>query len=317
MTGVRFPRRLVLDGGMATELERRGYSVSGPLWSGHVLHDRPEAVAAVHRDYVEAGADVISTATYQVTPQGLAAIGVDSETAAGLLRLGVHLAHDARRAAQNAGRATPLYVAASIGPYGAYRHDGSEYRGNYGLSVDELVAFHRPRFSILADDSLASQVDLLALETIPCVEEADALLALLHDYPGRQAWMAFQCRDGRHLADGTSVAEAIRHIGDHPAIVAVGVNCVPPEFVLPLIDQIAPLTHVPIVVYPNSGERWNMTARQWEGEGDPAAFGRQAAAWLAAGATWIGGCCRTGPAHIKVVRDALASSAGNVRQSID
>jgi homocysteine S-methyltransferase len=269
----------ILDGGLATELEARGHDLSGSLWSARLLRDAPDAILAVHRAYVEAGADCVITASYQATLERLQA---DE------LRLSVELARAAK----------PRIVAASVGPYGAARADGSEYTGVYGLDEEELLGWHAPRFEILD----RSGADVLACETIPSLAEARALAQLLDRTPG---WFSFSCRDGERIADGTPIADCARHLDAFDGVAAIGVNCTPPRFVESLVTRIRSITEKAIVVYPNSGERWDAAGRRWTGSRDPGELAEMAVRWRDAGATMIGGCCRTGPAHIRALRARL------------
>jgi homocysteine S-methyltransferase len=215
------------------------------------------------------------------------------------MRLSVQLAVEARdgfwaNPANRLGRPRPL-VAASVGPYGAMLHDGSEYRGDYGLSVAELIAFHRPRLAVLA----AAGADLLACETIPCQAEAEALLALLDELPDSFAWFSFTARDEAHSSHGEPIAQCAALLAAHPRVAAVGINCTAPGLISALVRAIAGACAKPIVVYPNSGERYDAATGGWSGEADCEAFGAAARSWHAAGARLIGGCCRTGPEHIR------------------
>jgi homocysteine S-methyltransferase len=297
--------RVILDGALATELEWRGHDLNDSLWSAKVLLEAPHAIRDVHAGYFAAGADVAITATYQATFDGFAARGIGHDDGAALMHLAVQLAIEARDAfwadpANREGRARPL-VAASIGPYGAFLADGSEYRGNYGLSVDELMTFHRPRMTVLA----SSGADLLACETIPCRSESEALSALLREIPGTSAWISFSCRDGIHVNEGQRLDDCIRAIDDNEAVVAVGINCTDPQYVDSLLATARRATNKPIVLYPNSGERYDPANHSWSGSRDPFAFAQPVARWHAAGAVGIGGCCRTGPEEISRIRDAL------------
>lgn len=295
---------IILDGAMATELERRGANINDPLWSARVLLEQPALIEAVHFDYFAAGADIAITASYQASFEGFAARGLDRTQAAELMLRSVHLADAARTrfldSAAADGRARPL-VAASIGPYGAYLHDGSEYRGDYALSVAELVAWHRPRFELLA----ASSADLLACETIPCLAEGEALAQLIDEY-AMPAWLSFACRDEMTLNHGEPILQAAGLAAATRNVVAVGVNCTAPRFVTPLLAEAARATSKPLLCYPNSGEAWDADATCWV-EGSAATdFGAAARQWYAAGARIIGGCCRTGPADIAALRAALS-----------
>lgn len=303
---------LIVDGAMATELERRGCDLRDPLWSAKVLLEAPELIVQVHGDYFAAGADVAITASYQATFEGFARRGISHDDAAALMTRSVRLAAEARDdfwadRAVRAGRPRPL-VAASIGPYGAFLHDGSEYRGDYGLSEAALMDFHRPRMAVLA----AAGADLLACETIPCLVEAQALARLLPEFPGTWAWFSFSARDGAHISHGESIAACAALLDAHPQVAAVGVNCTAPAHITSLITALGGATTKPIVVYPNSGEVYRAADGTWQGDGACATFGAQAQTWRAAGARLLGGCCRTTPAHIRALatwaRMAVATS---------
>ncbi len=170
---------LVSDGCLATELEARGHDLSDDLWSAQLLLDAPDEIVAVHTAFFRAGAAVATTATYQASFDGLASRGIDRPTAQTLMRRGVELARTARDAVGHG------WVAASIGPYGAALANGEEYEGRYGLTVAQLRDWHRPRLEVIAD----AAPDLLAVETIPDVDEAEALVDLLR-YVGLPAWVS-------------------------------------------------------------------------------------------------------------------------------
>lgn len=293
----RYPL-LILDGALATELERRGCDLRDPLWSAKVLLENPERIAQVHQDYFRAGADCAITASYQATIQGFMQRGLTPEAARETLQSAVRLAVAARDAfwqdeAHRAGRPKPL-VAASVGPYGAYLADGSEYRGDYPLSETELMDFHRPRLAALLD----AGPDLLACETLPCFAEAKALARLLGEFPDASAWMTFSARDDAHISHGERIADCAAGLDAFPQIVAIGVNCTAPQHLPGLIAALRSATAKPIVVYPNSGETYDATCGAWHGPATIDAFAQEARRWFDAGARLIGGCCRTTPTHI-------------------
>jgi homocysteine S-methyltransferase len=297
---------IVLDGALATELERRGADLADPLWSARCLLERPELIRAVHLDYFAAGADVATTASYQASFEAFAARGIAAERAAALMRDSVALAMRARDEfwadpSNRPGRSRPL-VAASIGPYGAVLAGGSEYRGRYRLSDAALADFHRARFAVLA----GSAADLLACETMPCLREALVLARALEEFPGRYAWISFACRDGRHNCEGEDIGDCVGRLDEFPQIAAVGINCTAPQFVAPLLDRMRARTGKPLLAYPNSGETYDPCAKKWVGAAAPASLGAQARDWYAHGARLIGGCCRTTPADIRAVAAALA-----------
>lgn len=301
---------LILDGGLATELEARGCDLSDELWSARLLLDDPDLIRQVHYDYLAAGADCIISASYQATIPGLMRRGLREAEAAALLTRSVELAQQARddfwaEPANRAGRLRPL-VAASVGPYGAALADGSEYRGDYDLSEDELAAWHRPRWRVLAQ----SGADLLACETIPSYREALALRRLIEETPQTPVWVSFSARDGDHISDGTPLTVCVAVVEGVEQVVAVGVNCTAPRYIPSLIEAARAATTKPLVVYPNSGERYDATGRGWVGESDPAEFGTYSREWRKLGAALIGGCCRTKPAHIRQIRDRFRGSRG-------
>jgi len=296
---------LVVDGGLASELEHGGFDLRDGMWSARLLLEAPDAIVDVHRCYLEAGADCIISASYQATIEGFMARGAKEDVAEAAIRKAVQLAVEAREAfwakvANRRERLRPL-VAASVGPYGAYLANGSEFTGEYDLDEDGLVEFHRRRWEILC----SSGADLLACETIPSAEEARALASLLTDTPGIYAWFSFSCRDGEHISDGTPIADCVRELASTPRVVAVGINCTAPPHISSLVENIRNVTDTPIVVYPNSGELWDSEHKRWTGPADPTAFAAAGRGWCDAGAQLLGGCCRTRPKDIRRLRETL------------
>jgi homocysteine S-methyltransferase len=294
---------MILDGALATELERRGCDLRDPLWSAKVLIEAPQLIKQVHLDYFAAGADCAITASYQATFQGFAQRGLSEDESANLMRLAVRLAVEARDEfwadpANRVGRPKPL-VAASIGSYGAYLADGSEYSGDYGLSEGELCDFHRPRLAVLA----SCGADLLACETIPCLVEAQALTRLVGEIDGCSAWVSFSARDSVHTCHGERLAECVRWLDGYDQVAAVGVNCTAPRYIADLVSAIRGATTKPILVYPNSGETYSAGDNSWSGADEGRPFAEQARDWYVQGARIIGGCCRTTPAQIRAITD--------------
>ena len=292
---------VMLDGALATELERHGADLKHELWSAKTLIEAPEMIRQVSQDYLVAGADIISTATYQASIEGFAKVGIGKARASNLMQLSVDLAVLAREAfwssyENHLGRLRPL-VAASIGPYGACLADGSEYHGNYGLDKKALIEFHRPRMAELAH----SDADLLAFETIPSKLEAEALIELLAEFPQRKAWLSFSCKDEQHVCHGEHFADCVALAETSNQIIAIGINCTPPQYVVPLLES-AQHRSKPLMVYPNSGEEWVADENRWSGT---ACEAQAATAWYDAGARVIGGCCRTKPEDIARMRAEL------------
>ena len=300
---------LILDGGLATELEADGFDLNHPLWSAKVLIETPEAVRAVHARFLAAGADCVISATYQASFPGLARYGLSDKESERLFRLAVELAAEERNRfwrepANREGRRRPL-VAASVGPYGAFLADGSEYTGDYRADDAALAAFHWRRLELLA----RSGADLLAVETIPSAREGRVLRRLLDrlDDPP-PAWVSFTCRDGGHLSDGTPVEEAAADLADCARVRWVGVNCTPPKHLGALIPKFRAATGKPAVAYPNGDGRWDPVRKVWEMPAETADLPELALEWRRLGADLIGGCCRTRPADIREIRAALTGS---------
>ncbi|WP_058910677.1 homocysteine S-methyltransferase [Entomohabitans teleogrylli] len=287
---------VLLDGAMATELEARGCNLADSLWSARVLLEDPQLVYQVHLDYFRAGARCAITASYQATPAGFAARGLDEAQSRALIARSVELARQARETYQQENPdAGALLVAGSVGPYGAFLADGSEYRGDYQRSREEFQAFHRPRIEALT----GAGVDLLACETLPSFSEITALAELLESCPQTAAWFSVTLRDSQHLSDGTPLADVAREIARHPQIVALGINCIALEKTTAALEYLHGLTTLPLVVYPNSGEHYDAQSKTWHHHGERCAtLESYLPAWLNAGARLIGGCCRTTPGDI-------------------
>lgn len=299
---------VVLDGGLATELEARGFDLADRLWSARILVEDPGAIEAVHRAYFAAGATVATTASYQATVQGFAAAGLDREAALAAIRRSVTLARaamDAHVDATPGVDAQDLRVAGSVGPYGAMLADGSEYRGDYDPGEATLRDVHAPRMDAL----LEAGADLLAMETIPTLREAEILVRLVEER-GATAWLSFQCRDGASTAAGEPIETAVAVADGAPGISAVGVNCTAPRHVASLLARASAATALPLIAYPNGGDTWDAAARRWLATDAAGAFDPSVVAgWTSAGAAWLGGCCGTGPADIAALRAAIRDVA--------
>lgn len=315
----------VIDGGFATELERHGADLDDPLWSAKCLINSSHLVRRVHLDYLDAGANIILTASYQATIQGFEAKGFSREEGEAMLRRSVELAREAREIYQDRCtkdssdflrderyRTRPILIAASVGSYGAYLADGSEYRGDYGdaITVQTLKDFHRERVKILVD----AGADLIAFETIPNKLEAKAYAELVEE-EGIEipAWFSFSCKDESNVVSGDSIIECASIADSCKQVAAVGVNCTAPRFIHGLISSITKATSKPVLVYPNSGETYIAETNQWvkssgEAEED---FVPYIGKWCDAGASLFGGCCRTTPNTIRGITAAICGKLKN------
>jgi homocysteine S-methyltransferase len=296
---------LILDGGLATQLEAQGCDLGNALWSASLLIENPQAIVDANRAFLDAGAECIASASYQASRAGFAQRGLSADEADALILRSVELAMRSRDefVAATAPDFVPL-VAASIGPYGAVLHDGSEYRGDYNKPVAELRRFHEARLQLFDN----SGADVLAFETVPSLPEAEAIADLLSDCT-TPAWVSFSCKDDKHISDGSPVETAVALFRDHPVVAATGINCTPPQFAPALIDKVCNAApDKAVIAYPNSGEIYDAERNAWSGTVTPLDYAAAARDWQAAGAKIIGGCCRTGPAHIAAMRAALLSS---------
>ena len=285
---------VILDGGLSNALVARGHDLSDDLWTASLLRDSPGEIAAVHRAYFDAGAEVATTASYQASVPGFVRAGLSVAEAEALLRRSVTVAREVRDAVADGRR---LLVAASVGPYGAVLADGSEYRGRYGLSPAGLRDFHRPRLEVLA----SAGPDLLAVETVPDADEAEVLAGLL-DEIGLPAWVSYSV-DGPRTRAGQPLADAFAVLSSCAVLVGAGVNCCAPDDVLPALEVAREVTGLPGVAYPNSGQGWDSGTHTWSGDTsydvglDPG--------WVAAGAAYVGGCCQVGPDDIAALARVL------------
>lgn len=296
-------RPILIDGGLATQLEALGCDIGNALWSASLLQTNPEAIVQAIRAYLDVGAECVATATYQASREGFATLGLSGDEANELMSLSVDLAVRARDEFLAANPDTDYvpFIAASAGPYGAMLHDGSEYQGKYGVSAATLREFHEARLNLFDE----SEADILALETIPSRLEAEVLAELLSDCD-TPAWISFSCGDDTHISDGTPITEVVAPFNDHPTVIAVGVNCTPPQFVPELVRKVrAAAPAKSVIAYPNSGEVYDAESGSWSGTVTPGDCATAALAWIEAGASIVGGCCRMGPEHIRAIRDVI------------
>ena len=300
---IKYP--LLIDGGLSNVLEEQGCDLKHKLWYSKLLETNPEAIVQAHYDYLKSGAQCITTSTYQASFPGFKAIGHNRDRAEALIIKSVQLAEIAIERAMTSGLVDikPL-IAASVGPYGAYLADGSEYIGNYGVSEKTLREFHLDRIRLLD----RSNADFLACETIPSFQEAKVLSDIIN-HVDKPVWISFSCRDEQHLNDGSKIKKCVSIFKNHPKVFAVGVNCTDPKYISGIIRCIkANAGDKKIIVYPNSGEAYNAKSKTWLGLSEPKLFVEMTKEWLKFGADIIGGCCRIGPEHIRKMSKVLQKS---------
>ena len=292
---------ILIDGSMSLGLEEQGLDLNDKLWTAKALVNEPDKIEKVHQNYYDAGANIAITSSYQATVAGFERLGHTPEEGRALIKRTVQLA----KQAQAKSRGTQAkWVAASIGPYGAYLADGSEYRGNYGLLQTELVDFHRERLELL----LEAGADLLAIETIPDLTEIQAVIELLAQYPKAAAWLTVTLKDAHHLCDGTDLCVFQLLAESSEQIIAYGVNCVQPDLVLPALEYLKEIATKPLVAYPNSGAIYDPTTKVWtHNHAVDEVFSNEALKWHGLGCKWIGGCCCTSAKEISLLKETFAA----------
>ena len=292
---------VVLDGAMSTPLERLGADTNNDLWTAKALIDNEELVYEVHKMYFEAGADLIITDTYQANIQAFEKVGYSEKEARNLIKKAVKIAQKARDDYENR-TGKHNYIAGTIGPYGAYLANGSEYRGDYELSTKEYQQFHLPRIEELVN----AGVDILAIETQPKLDEVLAILELLKEkYPQQKVYVSYTLSDDDTISDGTPLPRAIHALEDYSQVIAVGINCVKLELVEPALKNMKEITDKHLIVYPNSSAVYDPKSKTWSQPKTSATFEELIPNWYEAGARIIGGCCTTGPKEIKAVADFI------------
>ena len=287
---------IIVDGALASELQRRGCDLNDSLWSAKVLFEQPELIRQVHYDYFKAGADCAITASYQATPLGFAKKGINLNDSIALIQKSVELAQQAKQQyLSELDQPKPLLIAGSVGPYGAYLADGSEYTGAYQLSEEAFMEFHYVRIKALID----ANVDLLACETLPSFTEIKALTKVIKQFPKISCWFSFTLKDDQHLSDGTPLSLVVEYLNNIEQIASVGINCIALEKVTSSLNVLNKLTSKPLIVYPNSGEVYDPLIKQWHPNPQHnCTFANQLTNWIESGAKLIGGCCQTTPNDI-------------------
>jgi len=273
-----------LDGGLSTALENNGNKLTTSLWTGELIRTNPAQITKAHLDFINAGAQIIITSSYQLSYTGCGARGWSEDETNQALIASTLLA---KNAVIESGKSVKL--AASVGPYGASLADGSEYKGNYGVSKQVLKDFHAKRLEIL----ISTSPDYLALETMPDTFEVEVLLDLLTDCP-IPFWVSYSCKEGNQTNAGQDFQSAVDLA---QSAMAVGINCTKPELITDLLRSAK--SDKPYVVYPNSGRVWDAENKVWTGSAAIGFSDELVSQWIKAGAEIVGGCCGIGAAEIE------------------
>lgn len=302
---VQKQKAIIIDGALGTQIQKNGYDVNDSLWSAKFLNKNPDVIKEVHRQYLNAGADIIITSSYQASIEGFLQKGFSKEEAIRLIKLSINIAKDTRdefwKINKKENRIKPL-VAASIGPYGAYLADGSEYSGNYKISDEKLKEFHKERLELILEE----KPDLLAIETIPILKEVKLIVEVLKELENIPTWVCFSAKDENTTNSNDDIKECMNFLQNQNCIDAVGINCTAPQYIPQLIENIKSVCTKPIVAYPNGGSRYNPTTKVWErGDISSSEYAKLAHLWFTKGASIIGGCCETGPKEVKEIRKIL------------
>ncbi len=294
---------VILDGGFATELEKKGFDLKDRLWSAKILAEDPDAVRDVHLSYLNAGADCIITSSYQATVPGFISAGYSRSEAVDLIGMSVRIASDAvkqfHESSPDMSKRPEPFIAASAGCYGSFLADGSEYRGDYHLDVNGYKSFHRERVDILA----GAGAEIIAFETFPSLEEAAAVAELMDEYNELSCWIVFSMQNALLTSHGDNFVDCIRFLNGRKNIAAYGINCSPPGFITPALESLNAELKKRFVVYPNSGEHYHTDCSCWQDDSAASDYRKLAEEWYSRGARLIGGCCRTGPSDIAAIKN--------------
>ena len=297
---LKFP--LVIDGGISNELEALGCDLNHDLWTSRLLDSDEEAIRQVHLNYMRAGAQCVASASYQASIPGLMNHGYSHEEARSLIQKSISLVSEARTTFyEENDNHHEVNIVGSIGPYGAYLADGSEYKGNYGLTHDQLNDFHEERLQLFIE----SDADIIAFETIPDYTEAQ-VIAQLSQNISKPSWISFSCKDDHHISDGTPLSECGQLFRSHPSVFAIGANCIPPDYVPGVLNTLKEnVGNKKIIIYPNSGGHYDSNGKKWYANDEKFALKNHADEWINLGADILGGCCKIGAEEIGELKEYL------------
>jgi S-methylmethionine-dependent homocysteine/selenocysteine methylase len=283
---LRDPAPLLLDGATGSELQRRGVDTRLPLWSAAALWTAPDAVAVLHREYVAAGAEVVTANTFRTRARTFAQAGRSDA------------ARDwTRRAVEIARTSGARYVAGSLAPL-------EDCYSPALVPDDSALADEHGAF---ASDLASAGVDLILCETMNTVREALAATRAA-TATGLPTIASFVCGTDGRLLSGESVADAAEALLALP-VVALAINCTPTAAVARPLQELLDTARGRVLcgAYGNVGKTDAIEGFRCTGEFDAEAYAQVAMGWVGQGAWLIGGCCGTGPEHVAAVRKRLAA----------
>jgi homocysteine S-methyltransferase len=287
----------LLDGSMSFPLEQLGYNLKNKLWTGMALISDPDIIKNIHKDYINAGADYISTSTYQVSYDRLQNMGYQSSEIKKVFQKSVDIVKEAIKESRSK---KEIKIVGSFGPFASYDPNASEYVGKYNSTDDEIKNFHLNNINIIEETDL----DIILYETIPCIREIKILSKILSQ-TNKEIWISITCNENIEFRDGSSFKEACKIISQIDQITTLGINCFSPLLVEKALKKLKKYSNKKTLVYPNSGEKYNPKDKYWSGKNE---FNNlMIKNWLSLSPDIIGGCCRVGYNNIKKMREEIDS----------
>ncbi len=287
----------LLDGSMSFPMEQLGYNLKNKLWTGMALINDPNIIKDIHKGYIKAGADYISTSTYQISFGRLKNMGYQSVEIKKIFQKSVDLVKEAILESKSK---REIKIVGSFGPYASFDPKASEYVGEYISTDDEIMNFHHNNIRIIEETDL----DIILYETIPCLREFKILSEILSNTK-KEIWISVTCNENIEFRDGSSFKEACEIISGIEKITTLGINCFSPLLVNKAIRKLKKYSNKKALIYPNSGEVYNQEDKFWSGKNE---FNDvMIKNWLSLSPDIIGGCCRVGYDNIKKMREEIDS----------
>ena len=284
----------LLDGSLSYPIESRGHGLNSKLWTAKILIDNPKVIEDIHVEYINSGVDYISTSSYQLSVKTLKAEGYNISEIENIFKKSVSVAKKAllRTKKKN------IKILGSFGPFATYLADGSEYTGVYNTKDETIKEFHLENLKIINK----LDIDILLYETIPCLREISILNNLLK-LSEKEVWISMTCNNAMKLRDNSSLKKACKILSQSKNISTIGLNCFDPSMTKIAIEKLRLYSNKKVLVYPNSGEKYNCENKTWLGKNK---FNDQSISnWIEESPDIIGGCCRIGKEEIKQFKTSL------------